>query len=762
VLTITTTSLPNGTVNSAYSATLQSGGGTGTITWSLATGSSLPSGLSLSSLGTISGTPSTAATTNFTVTATDSGNPQQTKNQPLSITVNPVLSITTTTLPSGTVTTAYSQNIQTNGGTLPIGWSVTVGSLPSGLALQGNSSGVGVVSGTPTATGSYTFTVTASDSSIPQQSVNQQLTIVINSLPLSIITTSLPAGVENTPYSEPLQASGGIPPYTWSVATGSSLPTWATLSGSGTNWTISGTPTSTGTVGFTLTVTDSTSPTHQSVNQAYSFAINLTAACSDSGSESLLKGQYAFILKGYNESGFLAAVGSFTADGTGRITAGVLDSNGTLVQSGASIDPTQSSYSVGSNHLGCATIVTSSGTFTTRLSVGGITSNVATAGRLIEWDSASSVSYLSAVGQILKQTIPTNVPSGSYVYQYTGVYGTSQYRTGVVGMITTEAGTSGGAVTAGEYDINVEGVINDGSGLSAPYKGITGTYTAPNPTTGRFTDATTLNSITANHVAYLVSGSQFLEMSTDALSSTNAVLAGMAQLQSGSLSLTTGSHLVYYTTGTESAELGLINVTGSTGYTATYYEDVFGAPETPQTPTCTYAIDANGRLVTSGATCTMYLTTYSKMYPPVFYLTGPNTGVMLGTGSGVYAGQVEPQVAPSGGFSSTSISGAFYDGDSEVVSEGTAADDMIDVEALTFSGSGGVDIIGDYIGAVGSVVDQEADQTNNTTLGTVNSDGTFTTNSSYTGINAIMISTTKVANIDNANQAYPIIQVIKQ
>jgi hypothetical protein len=474
-------------------------------------------------------------------------------------------------LPSGTVTTAYSQNIQTNGGTLPIGWSVTVGSLPSGLALQGNSIGVGVVSGTPTATGSYTFTVTASDSSIPQQSVNQQLTIVINSLPLSIITTSLPAGVENTPYSEPLQASGGIPPYTWSVATGSSLPTWATLSGSGTNWTISGTPTSTGTVGFTLTVTDSTSPTHQSVNQAYSFAINLTAACSDSGSESLLKGQYAFILKGYNESGFLAAVGSFTADGTGRITAGVLDSNGTLVQSGASIDPTQSSYSVGSNHLGCATIVTSSGTFTTRLSVGGITSNVATAGRLIEWDSASSVSYLSAVGQILKQTIPTNVPSGSYVYQYTGVYGTSQYRTGVVGMITTEAGTSGGTVTAGEYDINVEGVINDGSGLSAPYKGITGTYTAPNPTTGRFTDATTLNSITANHVAYLVSGSQFLEMSTDALSSTNAVLAGMAQLQSGSLSLTTGSHLVYYTTGTESAELGLINVTGSTGYTATYY-----------------------------------------------------------------------------------------------------------------------------------------------------------------------------------------------
>jgi hypothetical protein len=85
------------------------------------------------------------------------------------------------------------------------------------------------------------------------------------------------------------------------------------------------------------------------------------------------------------------------------------------------------------------------------------------------------------------------------------------------------------------------------------------------------------------------------------------------------------------------------------------------------------------------------------------------------------------------------------------------------VEALTFNGSGGVDIIGDYIGSyVGTAVDQEADQTNNTTLGTVNSNGTFSTNSTYGQINAIMISTTKVVDIDSAKQAYPIIQLIKQ
>ena len=351
-LTITTTSLPNGTVNSTYGATLASAGGTGTVTWSVSQGS-LPSGLNLSSAGVISGTPTTSGSTSFTVSATDSSTPPQTKTQALSIVISPALSITTTSLPAGTVAIAYSQNIETSGGTLPIIWSVTAGSLPAGLTLAGNSMGVGVISGTPTAAGSSTFTVTATDSSTPKVSVNQQFTLVINVPPLSITTTTLPNATVNTAYSAPLQASGGTPPYTWAVATGSTLPSWLTLSVSGTSWTLAGTPTTTAAAAFSLTVTDSSAP-KQSVTQPLSVTINAAAACSDSGSESLLKGQYAFILGGYTQTGILAAIGSFTADGTGKVTAGALDSNGAIVQSDASLDTTQSFYSVGSNHLGCA------------------------------------------------------------------------------------------------------------------------------------------------------------------------------------------------------------------------------------------------------------------------------------------------------------------------------------------------------------------------------------------------------------------------
>lgn len=88
-LSITTTSLPGGTVGTAYNQTLQAINGTTPYTWTITTGS-LPAGLSLSTAGVISGTPTTAQTANFTVQVAD--NASHTATQALAITVsnNPI------------------------------------------------------------------------------------------------------------------------------------------------------------------------------------------------------------------------------------------------------------------------------------------------------------------------------------------------------------------------------------------------------------------------------------------------------------------------------------------------------------------------------------------------------------------------------------------------------------------------------------------------------------------------------------------------
>ena len=133
-LNITTTSLPGGTVNQAYSQSVTATGGTTPYSWAVVSGS-LPPNLSLSPTGTpsatISGTPTTAGTYNFTVQVTD--NAAQTDTQALSITIAPVAApvITTTSLPGGTVSQAYSQSVTATGGTTPYSWSVDLRESPA-------------------------------------------------------------------------------------------------------------------------------------------------------------------------------------------------------------------------------------------------------------------------------------------------------------------------------------------------------------------------------------------------------------------------------------------------------------------------------------------------------------------------------------------------------------------------------------------------------------------------------------------------------
>jgi hypothetical protein len=178
-LTVVTTSLPPGTQNTGYSAMLAATGGLTPYTWSVTAGS-LPVGLHLNvSTGAITGTPSGAGISNFTVQVADSQLPPATATAPLSITIAPAvpLRITTTSLPSGTAGTAYSATLVAIGGVYPYTWSITSGALPFGLFLNANT---GAISGTPTTAGTSNFTVQVTDSETQPVTASAPLSIVIS------------------------------------------------------------------------------------------------------------------------------------------------------------------------------------------------------------------------------------------------------------------------------------------------------------------------------------------------------------------------------------------------------------------------------------------------------------------------------------------------------------------------------------------------------------------------------------------------------
>ena len=240
----TAATLDEGSVGSAYSESLAASGGVTPYVWSLTSGT-LPPGLNLSAGGAITGTPTITGTSQFTVKVTDGLGATSSRQFIIVVAIGLTIS-TPPTLPGATVNVIYSELLLASGGTAPYSWVIPSGLPPTGVSLRSD----GNLTGLPSAAGVFSFMVQVTDSLGHKASELVSLTVAPA---LSITTSALAGGAVGAAYAQSLAGTGGTPPYSWSLQSGT-LPAGLALSAAGS---IAGTPSAAGTVSFTIKLTDS-------------------------------------------------------------------------------------------------------------------------------------------------------------------------------------------------------------------------------------------------------------------------------------------------------------------------------------------------------------------------------------------------------------------------------------------------------------------------------------------------------------------------
>jgi hypothetical protein len=642
----TTTTLPGAIVRTAYSGMLAVTGGAGVLTYSISVGN-LPAGLNINaSTGAITGTPTgPAGVVNFTAKVTDSSTAgAASATQALSIIVTSLTITNTSPLTSGNINAAYTDILQSSGGTGAVTWSILTGALPTGLNLDATT---GAISGTPTVSGGFSITFQAADSGTPQQTASKAFALTIDGTKLEISTTSLLNPMIGEAYNQPVLFTGGTLPVTWSLANATILP--AGLAQNATTGAIAGTPTAAGTTPFTVQLTDSGVPA-QVVTKALTLTVTLANACG-SGSESLLNGQYGISLTGFDSSGPAAMLGSVTVDGAGHITAGSEDINSVSgVQLNVPVTTASSSYSIGADHRGCLTLVAGGVTRIFRFSVSLITSGVAASGRVLEFDTTGA----NLAGTLDLQSaadFSNAVIQGKYAFRVKAPLSTAGggFFAGV-GVLTL----SGTSVT-GTGDFNVNGVVDGGT--AGPLTFTAGTYNITG--TGRGTLTFTSGSQPIHLIVYVLSRTQLLLMSSDPQSATNNLFAGFAGAQTGSpysAASFSGPTVLFQSgqTGTgvgrsSQVDAGVLTLDGVSAFTLNGDQNSGGTPSTV-TATGSYTVDSTtGRVLVTN--------TGSGSPAQIMYMVNPNEAYAMSTDTHVMTGDAEPQNSSS--FTNASLAGTF-------------------------------------------------------------------------------------------------------
>jgi len=693
------------------------------VTWTL-TGPGTLSGNTTTSV--VYTAPSTVAVaTSATITATSVANTTITSTQSISLVA--VLTITTTSLPAGILGVAYDSFINAAGAPAPFTWTIISGSLPPGLTFQTTSTSTSAeITGTPTVLGTSNFTVQVEDSS--DAIVTQALSIVINKPPpLSVATGSLPNGIVNAPYSQTLAASSGVQPYTWSLVDGTVLPVGLSLDA--TSGVISGTPIATGSFPFTVQVTDSSTPKAQIATANLSITIN--PGVTNNGR---LSGNYAFSVRGFDASGLFIAAGSFFADGSGNISAGIMDTNDT-------VNPLlnqsfNGTYSIGQNGLGLMTLnTTPSRTFALSMMANG-------SANIIEFDDSTGGGTRDS-GVLLKQdtsafsTAPTN---GNYAFGFLGI-DSSENRFGLAGAFVANSGS----FSSGTLDSDSSSLVSS----NVPFTG--GGYTAASLTNGRGTANIMTAQGTTGYSFYVVSATQLLVMETDTFSTQGFPLVSGTILQQttssfgpGNLNGTGVFEVTALNAATAESQVGLFAGNGGGSFSLTSDQNSGGTLTSPA-GTGTYSVasgaPANGRVTfPSGSGFQNSL--------PVLYLVTTNQAFIIGTDSAVSFGFMTPQSGSP--FTAASLSGTYAGGSLAPVDPTVS-----NVASIAIAGSGAINVTAD----VSSTSGLSQTQTSGTTSVASSGRAVLTVNGNTTNILYMVLpsqyfslATDSTARVDNFAQ----------
>lgn len=632
-LSVTTSSISAGTVGTAYDATLQATGGTPPYRWSLKSGT-LPAGVSLSSAGNLSGTPTAAGTGNSLVFSVTDADQNSATSKNLSLLVNSEIppAVQTSLLQNGNVGVAYAATLTASGGTKPYRWSPTSGSLPDGLSLD---SATGVITGIPTQAGTFplVFAVTDFYKSV---GASANLTITIDQV-VQVSTTSLPSATQGAAYTGSLVATGGSGVYTWSLKSGS-LPPGLSLNPS--TGAISGKPTTANIFpGLVFEAIDADTAT--GVSAPLSLQVYNTTGCS-SGAETTLGTQpYAFLIKGFEPSSTNLApttiIGSFTPDAQGGITAGELDINSLGgAQSSLTIIPANSSYTLGADNNGCLVLTTSAGAINFHFSVS--TPNGSSAfsqGHIMLDDGSGTGARGTGILRLQDSSAMAAGLTGMYAFLFAGTDGASGHFA-VAGSFSA----AGGSVANLALD------ANDAGTLSTGVTGGTGAYSSTDASgrgTASFTASGGGNNFSLNSVYYVVSSTEVLFASSDPLT-TNPICSGRAfGTDSTSFSVAyLSNNYVAHAAGLPSIDapevvIGTMSLDGVSLGSGSIIQDA-GGTVSKWPVSVNYTVDATtGRVFFTG-----------NLTTPVGYLVTSFTGVsvvLLGNDYSATSGVLEPQQA---------------------------------------------------------------------------------------------------------------------